>query len=78
MPAALLWCVGHASEALSRLTGRMPQITPTAVALTCHHLRVDSGKAIRLLGYRETPLRTLMADTMAWMADEGMIIPSPR
>lgn len=78
MPAALLWCVGHASEALSRVTGRMPQITPAAVALTCHHLRVDSGKAIRLLGYRETPLRALMADTMAWMADEGMIRSRPR
>ena len=78
MPAALLWCVGHASEALSRVTGRMPQITPAAVALTCHHLRVDSGKAIRLLGYRETPLRALMADTMAWMGDKGMIRSRPR
>ncbi len=76
MPAALLWCVGQASEALSRVTGRMPQITPAAVALTCHHLRVDSGKAVRMLGYRETPLRTLMADTLAWMADAGMIRPS--
>ena len=78
MPAALLWCVGHASEALSRLTGRMPQITPAAVALTCHHLHVDSGKAVRLLGYRETPLRALMADTMAWMGDKGMIRSRPR
>ncbi len=78
MPGALLWCVGHASEALSRFTGRMPQITPAAVALTCHHLRVDSGKAIRMLGYRETPLRALMADTMAWMAAEGVISPQPR
>lgn len=78
MPAALLWCVGHASEALSRFTGRMPQITPAAVALTCHHLRVDSGKAIRMLGYRETPLRALMADSMAWMAAEGVISPQPR
>lgn len=76
-PAIVLQAVGHASEALSRLTGRMPQVTPASVALTCHHLRVDSGKAMRLLGYRETDLQSLLGDTLAWMRSEGMIRPAP-
>ncbi len=37
------------------------------------HLKVDSGKAIAQLGYRETPLPQLMADTLAWMRAEGMV-----
>lgn len=76
-PAIVLKAVGHASEALSRLTGRMPQVTPASVALTCHDLRVDSGKAVRLLGYRETDMHRLLEDTLAWMRREGMIRPAP-
>ena len=73
MPALLLRVVGQASEWASLITGKMPQITPAAVALTCHHLSVDSSKAISRLGYRETPLEPLMADTLAWMRGTGAI-----
>lgn len=75
-PALLLRVVGHAAELFARFSGRMPQITPAAAALTSHHLRVDSGKAIAELGYRETPLAELMSDTLAWMRESGMIKPS--
>jgi hypothetical protein len=34
---------------------------------------VDSGKARRELDYVETPLGTLLADTLAWMRSEGML-----
>jgi dihydroflavonol-4-reductase len=74
-PALLLRAAGHGAELLARFTDRMPQITPAAAALTCHHLRVDSSKAIAQLGYQETPLATLMADTLAWMRQCGMITP---
>ena len=73
MPQAVLRIVGQLSEMSAALTGKMPQITPAAVAMTCHHLKVDSGKAIAQLGYRETPLPQLMADTLAWMRAEGMV-----
>lgn len=73
-PALLLKAVGYLAEFGARFTGRMPQITPAAAALTCHHLQVDSSKAIAELGYRETPLPELMADTLAWMRATGMIV----
>jgi nucleoside-diphosphate-sugar epimerase len=58
---------------LSRLTGREPQVTPEGAALTSHELQVDSSKARRELDYVETLLDTLLADTLAWMRDEGML-----
>lgn len=75
MPKSLLWCVSYASEAFSYISGRMPQISPAAVALTSHVLKVDSSKAIQQLSYRETDLGLLLQDTMTWMRQEGMIRP---
>lgn len=77
MPARLLMVVGQVSQALSYVTGRMPQITPASVVFTCHRLQVDSSKAKTVLGYRETDLQQLLAETLAWMQDEGMIRPKP-
>lgn len=76
MPPMVLRMIGQLSEMAAAVTGKMPQITPAAVAMTCHHLCVDSTKAISQLGYRETPLPQLMADTLAWMRVEGMITAS--
>jgi len=73
MPQTLLRIIGQLSEMSAAVTGKMPQITPAAVAMTCHHLKVDSGKAIARLGYCETPLPQLMADTLVWMRAEGMV-----
>lgn len=58
-----------------RWRGVAPEITPAAAAFTCHHLRVDSGKAERRLGYRGTPLPGLMADTIAWLRADGLLSP---
>lgn len=77
MPAGLLMAIGHLSEAFSHLSGRMPQITPASVALTCHHLQVDSGKAMRRLDYRETELRLLLQDTVEWLRMQGQLRPKP-
>ncbi len=77
MPEALLKVIGQLSQSFSYLSGRMPQITPASVAMTCHHLRVDSSKAKNQLGYQETDLQQLLADTMQWMRSEGFLRPQP-
>ena len=77
MPEALLKAIGQLSQGFSYLSGRMPQITPASVAMTCHHLQVDSSKAKALLGYQETDLQQLLADTMLWMRAEGYLRPLP-
>lgn len=73
MPRWAMMTVAHAVDAWSRISGNEPEITPQAAALTAHHLRVDSGKAIRELDYVETALDSLLADTLAWMRSEGML-----
>jgi nucleoside-diphosphate-sugar epimerase len=73
-PAWVLVAYARVLDAVSRLTGREPALTPESATLTSRTLRVDSSKAMRELDYRETPLDALIADTLAWMAAEGMLV----
>jgi dihydroflavonol-4-reductase len=73
MPAWLMMAYAHVVDGVSRVTRRQPELTPEAAAFTCHELRVDSGKAIRELDYRETDLDPLLGDMIAWMRAEGML-----
>jgi nucleoside-diphosphate-sugar epimerase len=72
-PAWVLMAYARAVDAWSRVTRTEPEVTPEGAMATCHHLRVDSSKARRELGYVETPLDALLADTLAWMRHEGLV-----
>lgn len=72
-PAWALMGYARLVDAWSRVTRQEPQVTPEGAMATCHHLRVDSGKAKRELGYVEPALDSLLADTLAWMRAEGLI-----
>ena len=72
-PAFALKAYAQVMYGLSLLTRRIPEITPEAAQFTCHHLSVDSGKAMRELDYRLTELDRLLADTIAWMRAEKML-----
>lgn len=72
-PAWALNGYGRLAEAWSRLSGREPEVTRAAAVLTSHALRVDSGKARHELDYIETPLDSLLTDTLAWLRDQGLI-----
>lgn len=74
-PAWVLKAVGFASDAVSRVTGTMPDLTPEAVVFSCHDLEVDSSKAIARLGYRETPLPELLDVTLASLREAGLLRP---
>ncbi|MFT3953181.1 MAG: NAD-dependent epimerase/dehydratase family protein [Piscinibacter sp.] len=76
-PAWALLAYARVLDGWSRLSGREPAVTPEGATLTCRQLRVDSSKAVRELGYRETPLQTLLADTLDWMAGEGLVSRRP-
>ena len=73
MPASLLRTYARLVYWGSLLTRRKPEITPEAAVFTCKDLRVDSSKAIRLLGYRDTGIEALLADTIAWLRAEGLV-----
>ena len=73
MPALALRAYARVQVMLAALTGKEPTVTPEGAVFTSKHLRVDSGKAIRELGYRETPLDALLDDTLAWLRAEGKL-----
>jgi nucleoside-diphosphate-sugar epimerase len=73
-PAFALKAYARLLYAASLITRKMPEITPEAAEFTCHDLQVDSGKAQRELDYRLTDLDTLLADTIAWMREEHMLL----
>jgi nucleoside-diphosphate-sugar epimerase len=77
MPPSLLRAYARVQVMLAAFTGREPKVTPEGAVFTSKHLRVDSGKAIRELGYRETPLDSLLDDTLAWLRSEGKIGSEP-
>src|SRR3990167_6187378 len=72
-PAFALRAYAQVLYGVSLLTRRMPEITPEGAVFTCKELWVDSSKAIAELGYRQTPLDSLLADTIAWMREQKMI-----
>lgn len=72
-PQWVLMLVGHSKNLLSHLTGQEPDITPEGARMTSYTLLVDSSKAERELGYVQTPLDALLADTLVWMKTEGMV-----
>ncbi|OUL84867.1 NAD-dependent epimerase/dehydratase family protein [Paraburkholderia hospita] len=72
-PAWALMAFAHIAEASSWLTRKEPDVTPESATLVCGTLRVDSTKAMRELNYVETPLDSLLADTVAWMRKEGLV-----
>jgi nucleoside-diphosphate-sugar epimerase len=73
LPAGLLRIHARVLDTVARFTGREPELTPEAVSFTCHHLHVDSTKAMRELDYRMTPLADLVRDTCDWLRAQGML-----
>lgn len=72
-PAWALLAYARVLDLASRLSGKEPEVTPAGAALTSHVLQVDSSKAQRELGYAATPIDALLADTLAWLREEGLI-----
>jgi nucleoside-diphosphate-sugar epimerase len=66
-PRWLFAFTSRVAELLSHVTRRSPQITPAAAHLTSLRYACDCAKAQAELGYRETSLREMVADTHAWM-----------
>ncbi len=55
----------------ARLGGRPPKVTPGAVASLVHSWAFSSEKTCRELGYRITPTRTALQETLSWLKDMG-------
>jgi len=72
-PAWIMKMWAGANTALAAFTGREPDITPESAAMVAYHVSCDSSKAQRELGYRFTPIRKLIEDTVSWMNGKGLL-----
>jgi len=72
-PAWVLRAMARFSSAISLISHREPAITPESAAMITRMLVCDSSRARRELGYRFTPVRQLIRDTIDWMEQAGML-----
>jgi len=62
-----------AADAASRLTRREPDITPELIRVARRSRHYSSARAIRELGYPQTPLRTTLKKTYRWYRENGYL-----
>jgi dihydroflavonol-4-reductase len=63
----------RAAYLASLLTRREPDLTPELVRMTAKRRVYTSERAIRELGYPQTPLRTSLEKAYRWYQDQGML-----
>jgi len=73
VPHWLAELVAYGSYALSLLTRKEPDVTPELMRLARHNRHYSSERAIRELGYPQTPLRQMLEKTYRWYKDNGYL-----
>jgi nucleoside-diphosphate-sugar epimerase len=73
VPKRVFAGLGRVLNLVSRFTGREPFITPEGAAYLSANLVCRGDKAVRELGYRAVPLRTMLEDCYRWMDAEGLL-----
>jgi len=76
VPKRLFTGLGRILNFVSRFTRREPFVTPEGAAYLSANLICRDDKAVRELGYRAVPLRTMLEDCYRWMQAEGLL-PAP-
>jgi dihydroflavonol-4-reductase len=51
-----------------------PRMTPETIRMSSHYMYFDPGKAIRELGFPQTPPREALAKAVAWFRDNGYVV----
>lgn len=59
------------NEGLSRITGLPPLIPLAGVRMAAHYMYFDSGRAVRELGLRQTPVSEALERAVAWFRTNG-------
>jgi len=72
-PAWVLRTMAHLYAARASITRKPPRITPESATMICHHMQCDSTRAEIVLGYKYTPIRSLLEDTVRWMKKENLL-----
>jgi dihydroflavonol-4-reductase len=60
------------------VTHKPPRAPTTGVRLCRTPMIFDSSKAVRELGLPQRPIRSALADSIAWLAEQGLLTRTPR
>lgn len=66
-PAGMLKVYAWASQVLSNIRGKRPEITPEIVTLLCSQAFFDSSKAEKELGFKPRPIKEMLLDCLKTM-----------
>jgi dihydroflavonol-4-reductase len=69
----MLRLAGRVSDWASYITNKEPLVTAEAAAFLSANLTCRSDKAIKELGYRPVPLRTMLEDCYRWLVEEKIL-----
>lgn len=78
MPGAAIHAIAIASEALARVTKKMPLVSVMQYKAATQGTRFDGSKAERELGLRYTPMEEALRITIQWYWDNGFLKHKPR
>ena len=71
IPYAVAWMAALAGNLQGNLTGKEPQATPDGVRMAKLPMRYHSGKAIKELGFPQTPIPSAAAEAVSWFRKHG-------
>jgi dihydroflavonol-4-reductase len=71
IPYAVAWLGAACVEGGARITGRVPQVSLTAVRMAKKRMYFDPSKAVRELGLPQTDVRQALDDAVAWFRQHG-------
>lgn len=77
VPYSLIWVGALAMEGVARLTRTPPRVSLTAVRMAKKHMYFTAEKAMRELGFPQTPVEQALRDAVEWFVAHGYAPPPP-
>lgn len=65
--------LSYVNAALCALTGKAPRMTPETIRMSRHYMFFDPGKAVRELGFPQTPAREALRKAVEWFQANGYV-----
>lgn len=65
--------LSYVNAALCALTGKAPRMTPETIRMSRHYMFYDPGKAVRELGFPQTPAREALRKAVEWFKANGYV-----
>ncbi len=73
LPYTPVLALSYLNAGFCRLTGTTPRMTPETVRMARHRMFFSPAKAVRELGFPQTPAREALAQAVAWFRAQGMV-----